>query len=147
MALVKYDPFRGFESISRKMQNMMDSFDSGFGVQLGSFAPRVDISEDEKNVYIHAEIPGMSKEDVKVTLNDENVLVIKGKKEREVKEGGDGKSFLRMERSYGEFSRSFVLPDNVKRDSITGKFDNGVLELTIEKSEPVKPKEVEVNIQ
>ena len=127
---------------------MLDEFDKGFSVQFSGFAPRVDISEDDKNLFIHAELPGMLNDDVKVTINEDNLLTIKVTKQRQDKtedKSGD-KSFIRMERSFGEFTRSFVLSENVDGNSIKAKFENGVLNLTLDKKEPVKPKEIEVSI-
>lgn len=80
MVPVKFDPMRGFENISRKMNSFMNEFEKGFSFEFGSFSPRIDIAEDEKNIFIHAEVPGIAKEDIKVTINDDNVLTIKGHK-------------------------------------------------------------------
>ena len=146
MSVIRFDPLRGFENLSKKMGNLVDEFEKGFSFEYGSFAPRVDIAEDEKSVYFHAELPGIRKEDVKVSINDDNILTIKGTKKRVETEGENQKNFIRLERTYGEFTRSFVLPENINTDSISAKFDNGVLEVTLQKKEPSKPKEVEVKI-
>lgn len=149
MAIIKYEPFRGFEGIARKMNDFVNSFDTNaFSGNFANFVPKVDISEDEVKLYIQAEIPGLSKEDFKVTINDDNLLIIKGSKKREEKteEDNSGRTFIRIERGYGEFTRSFILPDNVNKESIQAKFDNGVLNLTLDKIEPQKPKEVEISI-
>lgn len=145
MALVRFDPFRGFESLTKKLNEFAGEFEKGFNIEFGAFAPKIDIAEDEKNIFFHVELPGIKKEDVKVSLTDGNVLMIKGEKKREDKV--EDKCYIRVERNYGSFSRSFELPDNVKTDSISAKYDNGVLNLTLEKVEPQKPKEVEVNIE
>jgi len=148
MAIIKYDPFRSFEGLTRKMDNFLNNFNSGISLEYGSFLPKVDISEDDKLLYIHAELPGLTKDDFKVTVNEDNLLVIKGSKnkENEVKDSGNGRTYHRIERSYGEFTRSFMLPENLKRDSIKAKFEEGVLHLTLEKLEPVMPKEIEVSV-
>lgn len=151
MSLIQYDPFRGFEGLTRRMNSFFDDFDKNFGIERSTFSPRVDISEDENSIKIHAELPGLKKEDVKVTINDDNVLVIKGEKNQENREEKkDDKEeknvFLRVERSFGSFSRSFVLPENVDKDSIKGNFENGILNLTLTKKEPEKPKELEIAI-
>ncbi len=147
MALVKYDPFRGFEGVVRKMQDFMSDFDSGIGgtsVERGGFAPITDVKEDDKFFYVHAEIPGMKKDDVKITLNGDNVLTVRGEKKSEEKK--ENESFIRIERSFGSFSRSFLLPENIKSDSIKAEYKDGVLNLTIEKTEPAKPQEKEIKI-
>lgn len=148
MATVKFDPFRGFESITKKMSAIYDDIEKGVRLEIGSFSPRVDILENEKMLVFQAELPGIAKEDVKVTINQDKVLVIKGdKKHDEIPEEAiESKCFLKCERNYGTFSRSFMLPDNVKDDSIKAKFENGVLEIILEKAEPEKPKEVSVDI-
>lgn len=149
MAIVKFDPFRGFETLARRMNSLMQDFEKGFNFDFGGFSPKIDISEDEKHIYLQAEVPGISKEDVKVTITDDNVLTIKGEKKREQKteDNKEGYSYIRIERSFGEFCRSFMLPENVKKDSINAKFENGVLNITLEKIEPEKPKEIEVKIE
>lgn len=146
MSLVRFDPFRGFEDAFRKMGSFMGDIDKGVNIEYGGFAPRVDISEDEKNIFVHAEIPGVIKEDVKVTLNDENILTIKGEKKSSAKEENEDKTFIRLERTYGSFVRSISLPGKVKTESINARFENGVLALTLEKVEPVKPKEIEISV-
>jgi HSP20 family protein len=146
MAIVRFDPFRGFETLARRMSEMFEEFERGITVTPSDFSPRVDISEDEKNLYVTVEIPGVNKEDVKVTINDDNILVIKGEKKREFKTEDKERNFIRVERSYGSFQRSFMLPDNVKKDNVSAKFENGVLTITLEKVEPEPPKQIEIPI-
>lgn len=146
MALVKYDPFRGLDSLTRKMNSFFDSFDDN--VRGSGFVPTIDISEDDKFLYIHAELPGVKKEDIKLSVNDDNILTIKGEKNRDEKteEEKDGISYIRIERGYGSFQRSFVLPEDVKKDDINANYKDGVLDLKIEKTEPPKPKEIEISV-
>lgn len=146
MAIVRFDPFRGFESLARRMNEFLDEFEKGFSISTAEFSPRVDISEDEKNIYVSVEVPGVSKEDIKVTINSDNVLIIKGEKKREFKTEDKERNYIRVERSYGSFQRSFMLPDNVNKDNIKAKFDNGVLNITLEKVEPEQPKQIEISI-
>ncbi len=148
MAVVRFDPFKGFESITRKMGALVDDIEKGVRLEVGSFSPRVDILEDDGKLVFQAELPGVPKEDVKVTINQDRVLLIKGEKKRDeqVDENSCDKCFLKCERNYGAFARSFMLPDNIAEDSIKAKFENGVLEIALEKKEPEKPKEVNVDI-
>jgi len=146
MAIIRFDPFRSFESLARRMSEMFEDFEKGITVTPSDFFPRVDISEDEKHLYVTVEIPGVNKEDVKVTINDDNILVIKGEKKREFKTEDKERNFIRVERSYGSFQRSFMLPDNVKKDNVSAKFENGVLTITLEKIEPEPPKQIEIPI-
>lgn len=148
MSIVRFDPLRGFETLTRRMNSLVNEFEKGFTVEYGGFAPKIDIAEDEKNLYLHCEVPGLTKENIKITISDDGVLLIKGEKKRE--ESSEDKnssySYIRMERAFGEFSRSFMLPENINRESISAKFDNGVLSISLEKIEPAKPKEIEVEI-
>ncbi|MCS6965406.1 MAG: Hsp20/alpha crystallin family protein [Candidatus Kapabacteria bacterium] len=147
MTLVRFEPFRGLDSVLRRFdelfEDMVRSFPARF--EIGSFAPRVDVVEDEHNVYIHAELPGVRKEDVKVSISEDRVLTIQGEKKQEQKE--EGRNFLRMERFFGSFCRSFMLPENVKIDDVEAKFEDGVLTVTLPKTAPSKPKEVEVKVR
>jgi HSP20 family protein len=97
-----------------------------------SFVPRVDIIEEEKAFEVHVAVPGMSKDDFKIDLND-NYLTVSGERKfsREKKED----NFYSMETQYGTFSRSFSLPENVDANKINARYVNGILEVTIPKDE------------
>lgn len=148
MGNLRIDPFRGFENLARRMNDFVGEFEKGVNVEYGGFSPRVDIVEDQQKLMVSVELPGVMKEDVKVTVNDENVLMIKGAKKRaeQANEGQEEMTYIRAERTFGEFLRSFMLPDNIDRDSIAAKYENGILEISLNKKEPEKPKEVEVKI-
>ena len=107
--------------------------------------PKVDIVENEKNFIVHADLPGLDKKDIKVSVEN-GVLSISGEKKEEKKEKEKGKYYY-YERSYGSFSRSFALPETVKEKDISANFKDGVLELVLKKSEKVKPKEIEVKVE
>lgn len=149
MAIIKFDPFRTFDAITRRLNAIAEDFERGLQFEYGDFVPRVDISEDDKYLYFNVELPGLKKEDIKVSITDDNVLMIKGEKKREEKteEKSEERCFIRVERRFGSFTRSFALPENIKTDSINAKFENGVLNITLEKVEPQKPKETEIQIQ
>jgi len=132
--LVKFNqnPFAAIDRVFDDVfRDVMPSSNTGFNPN----AMRVDISEDDKNIYIEAELPGMKKEDVKVTIED-GVLMIRGERKQETEE--KKKNYHRVERVYGSFSRAFTLGENVDKDSIEAKYENGVLHLTLPKVEPVK---------
>lgn len=134
MTLVKFNPFKELELLSERMKNLFEDLPTTFNFDFNtSFYPRVDISEDENNVYVTAEIPGVDKKDVKVTLQD-NVLTIEGEKKTEVKD--EKKNYYRIERTYGSFCRSFVLPSEVDPDKVKAKFENGMLMIEASKKEP-----------
>jgi HSP20 family protein len=107
-----------------------------------TWAPRVDVLETDEAYQIAAELPGVRKEDVEITVEN-NVLSLKGdrKFEKEVNKG----SYHRIERLYGSFARSFTLPSRVAQDRVEAKFDNGVLMLTIPKVAEARPKKIEIS--
>ena len=144
MTLVRINPIRGFERAARRMNEFFNDLDPSVSFEVGGFNPRVDILDEEKQIVVNAELPGVAKSDVKVNVNEEKMLTISGEKKKpEIEEG---KSYIRTERAYSEFSRSFVLPDDADIDNISAKYDNGLLTLTIPKTEPPAPKEINVEI-
>ncbi len=147
MGLIKYRPFEGFGSLGRAMQSFLEDYDNIAANDNydGSFIPKVDISEDEKNYFFHVEAPGVKKEDLKISVNEDNVLVIRGEKKNEVKE--EDRNFYRIERTFGDFARSFTLPDDVNSEDVEAKFENGIINIRIGRKEPVKPKQIDVEIK
>lgn len=162
MALIKRNPtqemtrwsgafpaFRGFESLRRDMNRMFDEFfrgdiladDSFFG---RDWTPAVDVIENNDAYVLKAELPGLNKDDVKITLEN-NVLTIRGEKKNEMekKEG----NFHRVERSYGMFERSFTIPGSIKSNDIDAQYKDGVLTLTLPKAEEAKPKLIDVKVK
>ena len=110
---------------------------------LSGWTPALDVFEDKDNFVVKAELPGMKKEDIDVRVEN-NILTIRGKKERkdEVKEDG----YFRTERVYGAFSRSFSLPTTVEVSKIAAEYRDGVLTLRLPKAEEAKPRQIEVKI-
>jgi len=146
MTMLRFEPFRGFESVMKKISDIAADLEKGAIVEKSnSFNPRVDMYEDDKNIYLFVEIPGMSKDDVQIKLSDERILSLKGVKQR--KSGDEGKAYIRSERSFGEFSRNFVLSENIENEKIKAAYKNGLLEITIAKKEPEPPKEIEIAIE
>ncbi|HYM21501.1 MAG TPA: Hsp20/alpha crystallin family protein [Candidatus Kapabacteria bacterium] len=129
---------RYFRSLASELDHEIQNVFSG-----GSFTPRVNISEDSTNIYVNAELPGLSKDDVKVVVAD-GLLTIRGEKSQETKQ--EGRNYHRIERRSGEFVRQFTLPENVNDEAMRASFANGVLEVVIPKKEPEKPKEREIQI-
>jgi HSP20 family protein len=148
MAIVRWRPFRDMMSIQDEMNKLFDDF---LGRPLmrtewseGVWNPSVDISETKDNVVIKAEMPGLNKEDFKISMQD-NMLTLIGEKKQEKKEKET--NYHRVERSYGAFSRSFALPTSVKSDKIKATYKDGVLSITLPKTEEVKPKEIPISIE
>ena len=106
--------------------------------------PVVDILEADGHVEIRAEMPGLSEQDVQVSVTDD-VLTLRGEKTQESE--AEDKKYHRVERSYGRFQRSFTLPANLNAGDIKAKFTNGVLTVSIPKVEEVQPKEVQISVE
>jgi HSP20 family protein len=106
--------------------------------------PEVDVREMDNEIIVEAEIPGMEQKDIDVSIKD-NVLTLKGEKkmEKEEKEA----NYHRVERTYGSFVRSLMLPSKVSADKATAKYKNGVIKITVPKTEEVKPKEIAVEVK
>jgi HSP20 family protein len=137
------DIFRVQDEMNRMFDNFLGRDTNDRDLMSGAWAPAVDVLETEDNFELKAELPGLSKDDVKVTLH-ENVLTIKGEKKEEVE---DKKcSYHRIERSHGAFSRSFVLPSRVQNDKIKADYKDGVLTLVVPKVPESKPREIEIKI-
>ena len=138
MTLIKFEPLKEFESLQNQIKKYFDDFPSfGFNYE-NSFSPRIDISEKEDKILVEAEIPGVKKDDLKITLQD-NILTIKGEKKKE--EESKDNNYYRSERSYGSFSRSFTLPAEVNTDKVDAKFNDGMLKIELKKVEQKKAKE------
>ncbi len=140
-----------FREMEQEMENMMRSFGLAPLADETSLLPRnamplaVDI-QDAGNAYlIHADVPGMKAENVKVEVAPNGVLTMTGERKSEKKEEGEG-GFVRMERSYGSFHRSFKLPDHVDASGIKAEMNNGVLQLTVPKKEGEEDKKQTIKI-
>jgi len=107
-----------------------------------SWVPPIDVQETEEAYLFTAELPGMSKDDVSITLED-NLLTLSG--ERSLKEKEEGENFHRVERAYGSFSRSFSLPSQVDSSKVEASFKDGLLTVEIAKAEQAKPRKIEIH--
>lgn len=121
-------------------------FDEAFGGRQGeldyaTWTPAVDLREEADHFVLHADMPGMKKEDIEVGVEN-NVLTIRG--ERKFEAEVNRETYHRIERAYGKFVRSFTLPSLVKTDAITASYKDGILEVTIPKAEESKPKRITV---
>ena len=108
-----------------------------------AWMPTVDISETENGYEIRAELPGVSEDNVNVSVTD-NILTVKGEKRQE--EETEGKNYHRVERRYGSFQRSFTLPRHIETEAIKAEFKDGVLTLGIPKAEVAKPTEIPIAV-
>ncbi len=146
MALIRWDPFRDLLSLQDRMNRLFEEsmtrnkvFEEA--LTTGIWSPVVDIYETDTSVILKAELPGMTKEDIVIEINENN-LILKG--ERKFQKDIREENYHRIERSYGSFSRSFTLPDTVDRNKVSASFKDGILEITIPKIEGARPKQIEI---
>ncbi len=146
-SLTRWNPVNEFEDMISRYNRMLGLSPRSEGKDVFSrtdWAPAVDIKETDQAFTIEAELPGLAKEDVKVTVHD-GVLSIEG--ERKHEEESKDRKHHRIERYYGSFKRRFTLPDNVDENSVKAAFKDGLLTLTVQKAEPAQPKAIEVDVQ
>ena len=141
-------PERSAHDLWREMDNLFDRFfgdmrwpERSTGRQ---FAPALDVSENDDEFVVKAELPGIDPKEVDINLTG-NLLTIKGEKKDEKESKGE--NFHRIERSYGSFSRSFQLPCEVQEDKVEANYKNGVLDLRLPKAENAKRKSVKIEVK
>src|SRR6476619_2072953 len=143
--LTRWDPFREFSTLQDRMNRLFrDSYgDRDEALATSSFAPPVDVYEDEHNVSLNIEVPGIDEKDIDVRVEN-NVLTVHGERkfEKEQKE----ENFRRVERQYGSFTRSFTLPNTVDTENIQANYDKGILKIQLAKKAEAKPKQIKVNV-
>jgi len=130
MTLIKFEPLREFDRLTDQIESFFNTTTSAFNTS--STLPKVDVFETTNALNVEVEIPGVKKEDIKLTLED-NILTIQG--EKKVEERNDIQKSFRCERMFGSFKRSFTLPVDVNPDKVNAKFENGLLSITLEKYE------------
>jgi HSP20 family protein len=145
LSITRRDPFRTISALQEQMNRMFeDTFFRGADEDaLTTWAPSVDIYETEQELVLRADLPGLEEKDLDVRVEN-NMLTIRGERhfEKNVKE----ENFLRVERSYGSFSRSFSLPDTVNSDAVKAEYKNGVLTVSLPKREESKPRQVKISV-
>ncbi len=143
------DPWRDFGTLQERINRMFDetmralSPQWGEELERGAWMPAVDIHETDDEYVVKADLPGLKKEDIQIDLKD-STLTLKGEKRFEEKVSKD--NYIRTERAYGTFVRSFTLPHNVDSEKIKASYKDGVLELTLPKKEEAKPKQIKVEV-
>jgi HSP20 family protein len=145
--LTRWDPFREFVTIQDRMNRLFrDSYGTeGREEALTSttFAPPVDVYEDEHNVTLKIEVPGIDEKDIDVRIEN-NTLTVHGERKFEKEEKEE--NYRRVERQYGSFTRTFTLPNTVDQDSVHADYDKGVLKISLAKKAEAKPKQIKVNV-
>jgi len=149
----KWNPFREMDELHTRLNALMGRAfgrvplrgdpESDEAITLSAWAPLVDITEDDKEYVVKAELPEVKKEELKVTVED-GVLTISGERKFEKEE--KNKRYHRVERAYGSFARSFTVPDDADPAKVHADFKDGVLNVRIEKAERAKPKTIDVKV-
>src|SRR5439155_27134641 len=139
-----WEPFRGNSPESEMNRLFSDFFGRAFQEQnLTTWAPAVDIYEGEHELVVKADLPDIKPEELDIRVEN-NILTIRG--ERKFEKKVDEKNYLRVERAYGSFARSFSLANTVNTEAIKAEYKDGVLTLSIPKREEAKPKQIKVNV-
>jgi len=145
--LTRFEPFREFSTLQDRMSRLFrESFsDPGRDESLvaSSFAPAVDVYEDEHNVTLKIEVPGIEEKDIDIRVEN-NLLTVHG--ERKIEKEEKEENYRRVERQYGSFTRTFTLPNTVDTDNVQATYDKGVLKITLPKKAEAKPKQIKVNV-
>ena len=159
MTLIRWNPLRDVTAwhpvtdltheivgMQREIDRMFDRFRGGMteNGEADMLFPAVDVVEKEGEFIVKAELPGIDRKDVKITVHN-NVLTISGEKRHD--EEKEGRSYHRTERSYGSFQRSFTLPSSVASERIDATYNDGVLTVSLPKIEEAKPREIEVKVK
>jgi HSP20 family protein len=144
--LTRWDPFREFSTLQDRMNRLFhDSLGDAREEALTTtaFAPAVDVYEDEHNVTLKIEVPGIDEKDIDVRIEN-NTLTVHG--ERKFEKDEKEENYLRVERQYGSFTRTFTLPNTVDTENVSANYDKGVLKIKLAKKAEAKPKQIKVNI-
>ena len=140
-----WEPLRNFLSLRDNFDGLFENFFGRMPMERQDlWAPTVDIVENNGNIEVKVELPGMNKDDIKVTIKN-NMLQLSG--ERRQEEKTEEKTFHRIERYFGKFSRTIQLPADIDADKIKAQYKDGVLNITLPKPKSMKPKEIEVEVK
>ena len=148
--LTRWEPFREFSTMQELKNRMNRLFRESYSPEgpeealtTSSFAPPVDIYEDEHTIAVKMEVPGIDEEDIDVRIEN-NTLTVRGERKFEKEEKEE--NFRRVERQYGSFTRSFTLPSSVDTGQVSAHYDKGVLKINLAKKAEAKPKQIKVNV-
>ena len=145
--ITRWDPFREFTTVQDRLNRL---FRESYGPEgreesltTTTFAPAVDVYEDEHNVTLKIEVPGIDEKDIDVRIEN-NVLTVHGERKFEKEEKEE--NFRRVERQYGSFTRTFTLPNTVDSEKVSANYEKGILKVTLPKKAEAKPKQIKVNV-
>jgi len=148
--LTRWEPFREYSTMQNRINHMNRLFRESYSPEAPeealtttNFAPPVDIYEDEHNITLKIDVPGIDEKDIDVRIEG-NTLTVHG--ERKIEKEEKEENFRRVERQYGEFTRSFTLPSSVDTGQVNANYDNGVLMIALAKKAEAKAKQIHVNV-
>jgi HSP20 family protein len=144
--MIRWEPFRGLNTLQEHVNRLFDDSLAGNRSgqsDLASWAPSVDIYETENELVVKADLPDMQEKDIDVRVEN-NTLTIRG--ERKFENEAHQDNYLRVERAYGTFTRSFSLPNTVNTEGIRAEYHNGVLNVRMPKREESKPKQIKIGV-
>src|SRR5690242_9144741 len=148
--LTRWEPLREFSTMQDRMNLMNRLFRESYSPEgpeealtTTSFAPPVDIYEDEHTITLKMEVPGIDEKDIDVRIEN-NTLTVHG--ERKIEKEEKEENYRRVERQYGSFVRTFTLPQTVDTDNVSATYDKGVLKISLPKKAEAKPKQIKVNV-
>jgi len=145
--LTRWDPFREYVTLQDRMNRLFRDPRGPEGqdeaLTTSAFAPPVDVYEDEHNVTLKIEVPGIDEKDIDVRIEN-NTLTVHGERKFEKEEKEE--NYRRVERQYGSFTRTFTLPNTVEQESVQADYDKGVLKIKLAKKAEAKPKQIKVNV-
>jgi HSP20 family protein len=146
MAVVRWDPFREVISLQNRLNSLFQDYGRGSEsetVSAASFAPPVDIYEDDQKLVLKLEVPGVKQDDLDIQVEG-RTLTVRG--ERKFQSEEKQENFHRVEHRYGTFARSFTLPGTVDAESVKATYDAGVLELSLAKKAEAKPRQIKIGV-
>ena len=145
-SLIRFTPRHDMRRLQREFDHLFESFfptrpATDEALESAVWAPRTDLSETEDAYLIHLDLPGLKKDEVEISVHD-GTLSVSG--ERRQEETEEGRTFVRVERSYGRFYRSFSLPQTINAEGIEATFEDGVLTIYVPKAEELKPRRIDI---
>lgn len=148
MVITRWDPFRDVAALQNRMNSLFQDFSrnqqgENDSMSTGGFVPPVDIYEDEHQLTLKIEVPGVRPEDIDIRVEN-NILAIRGERKLEKEEKEE--NFQRIEQRYGTFYRAFTLPNTVDTEHVKAEYDNGVLRIRLNKKAEAKPKQIKVDV-
>jgi HSP20 family protein len=144
--LTRFEPFREFASLQDRINRVFRESYSGNqddSLTNSSFAPAVDVYEDEHKVSLKIEVPGIEEKDLDIRVENQT-LTVHG--ERKIEKEEKEENYRRVERQYGSFTRTFTLPQTVDTENVSANYDKGVLKITLPKKAEAKPKQIKVSV-